>query len=60
MNMYIAQSKAGRFEVVKNLGVIDPKECEVQREPSAVAVAEASHGISPMAGDFVTCPEWSG
>ena len=31
MNMYIAQSKDGRFEVVKNLGVIDPKECEVQR-----------------------------
>jgi ABC-type branched-subunit amino acid transport system substrate-binding protein len=31
MNMYIAQSKGGRFEVVKNLGVIDPKECEVQR-----------------------------
>jgi ABC-type branched-subunit amino acid transport system substrate-binding protein len=29
MNMYIAQSKAGRFEVVKNLGVIDPNECEV-------------------------------
>jgi ABC-type branched-subunit amino acid transport system substrate-binding protein len=31
MNMYIAQSKGGRFEVVKNLGVIDPKECPVQR-----------------------------
>ncbi|MGZ4740437.1 MAG: substrate-binding protein [Ilumatobacteraceae bacterium] len=31
MNMYIAQSKRGSFEVVKNLGVIDPKECEVQR-----------------------------
>jgi branched-chain amino acid transport system substrate-binding protein len=31
MNMYIAQSKAGRFEVVKNLGVIDPNECEVGR-----------------------------
>ncbi len=31
MNMYIAQSKGGTFEVVKNLGVIDPKECEVQR-----------------------------
>ena len=31
MNMYIAQSKAGRFEVVKNLGSIDPNECEVGR-----------------------------
>ena len=31
MNMYIAQSKGGTFEVVKNLGVIDPKECDVQR-----------------------------
>ena len=29
MNMYIAQSKGGTFEVVKNLGVIDPKEGEV-------------------------------
>ncbi|HEX4997794.1 MAG TPA: substrate-binding protein [Terriglobia bacterium] len=27
MNMYIGQAKDGRFEVVKNLGVIDPKEC---------------------------------
>ena len=27
MNMYIAQAKNGIFEVVKNLGVIDPKEC---------------------------------
>src|SRR6266568_1795731 len=26
MNMYIAQAKDGRFEVVKNLGIIDPKE----------------------------------
>jgi ABC-type branched-subunit amino acid transport system substrate-binding protein len=29
MNMYIAQSRSGRFEVVKNLGFIDPNECEV-------------------------------
>src|SRR5437867_683849 len=30
MNMYIAQAKSGRFEIVKNLGVIDPKEsCQV-------------------------------
>lgn len=26
MNMYIAQAKAGRFRVIKRLGVIDPKE----------------------------------
>jgi ABC-type branched-subunit amino acid transport system substrate-binding protein len=29
MNMYIAQSESGRFEVVESLGHIDPKECEV-------------------------------
>jgi ABC-type branched-subunit amino acid transport system substrate-binding protein len=27
MNMYIAQAKNGRFEIVKNLGTMDPKEC---------------------------------
>jgi branched-chain amino acid transport system substrate-binding protein len=27
MNMYIAQIKNGKFEVVKNFGAIDPKEC---------------------------------
>lgn len=27
MNMYIAQAKRGKFEVVENLGAIDPKEC---------------------------------
>jgi branched-chain amino acid transport system substrate-binding protein len=27
MNMYIAQAQNGRFKIVKNLGVIDPKEC---------------------------------
>jgi branched-chain amino acid transport system substrate-binding protein len=27
MNMYIAQASNGKFEVVENLGVIDPKEC---------------------------------
>jgi ABC-type branched-subunit amino acid transport system substrate-binding protein len=27
MNMYIAKAKSGRFEIVKNLGVMDPKEC---------------------------------
>jgi hypothetical protein len=29
--MYIAQAEGGRFKVVKNLGQIDPKECEVPR-----------------------------
>lgn len=29
--MYIAQSRGGTFEVVKNLGAIDPQECEVPR-----------------------------
>ena len=29
MNMYIARSESGTFNVVKNLGHIDPKECEV-------------------------------
>jgi branched-chain amino acid transport system substrate-binding protein len=29
MNMYIAQSEGGTFNVVKSLGHIDPKECEV-------------------------------
>jgi branched-chain amino acid transport system substrate-binding protein len=26
MNMYLAQARNGRFEIVKRLGVIDPKE----------------------------------
>ena len=29
MNMYIARSEGGDFKVVKNLGHIDPKECDV-------------------------------
>ena len=29
MNMYIARSHGGTFEVVRSLGHIDPKECEV-------------------------------
>jgi len=28
MNMYIAQARGGRFEVLENLGPIDPQECE--------------------------------
>ena len=31
MNMYIARSEGGTFKVVKNLGHIDPQECEVGR-----------------------------
>ena len=30
MNMYIAQASNGHFEIVNNLGVIDPKERNVQ------------------------------
>ena len=29
LNMYIARSQNGTFKVVKNLGAIDPQECEV-------------------------------
>ena len=29
MNMYIAQASNGQFKIVKNLGVIDPKEGNV-------------------------------
>ena len=35
LNMYIAQSNNGRFRVVKNLGVIDPKEAVVGAAQSA-------------------------
>ena len=31
MNMYIARSEGGTFKVVRDLGRIDPKECEVGR-----------------------------
>jgi branched-chain amino acid transport system substrate-binding protein len=27
MNMYIARANNGTFEIVKSLGIIDPKEC---------------------------------
>jgi branched-chain amino acid transport system substrate-binding protein len=29
MNMYIAQAKSGRFEIVESLGAIDPDEAMV-------------------------------
>jgi hypothetical protein len=32
MNMYIAQARNGHFEVVENLGTIDPGEQEVGSE----------------------------
>jgi branched-chain amino acid transport system substrate-binding protein len=41
MNMYIAQAKNGRFEIVENLGAIDPDEAMV---PSA-----AEFGRGPIA-----------
>ena len=31
MNMYIAQASGGQFQIVKNLGVIDPNEAQVPR-----------------------------
>ena len=31
LNMYIAQAQSGAFKVVKNLGPVDPRECEVSR-----------------------------
>jgi branched-chain amino acid transport system substrate-binding protein len=34
MNMYIAQAKNGRFEILKSLGVIDPKEALVELSAS--------------------------
>jgi branched-chain amino acid transport system substrate-binding protein len=37
MNMYIAQAKNGQFEVVKNLGVIDPKEQVVRSSRARAA-----------------------
>lgn len=36
MNMYIAQARAGKFKVVKHLGMIDPKEAVVPNHKSAV------------------------
>jgi branched-chain amino acid transport system substrate-binding protein len=41
MNMYIAQAKNGRFEIVEDLGAIDPDEAMV---PSA-----AEFGRGPIA-----------
>jgi urea transport system substrate-binding protein len=35
MNMYIAQAKNGRFEIVQSVGAIDPDEATV---PSAAEV----------------------
>jgi hypothetical protein len=29
MNMYIAQARSGRFEIVKNLEAIDPQEPQI-------------------------------
>jgi branched-chain amino acid transport system substrate-binding protein len=35
MNMYIAQASNGHFRIVKNLGVVDPKEASVPRSVEA-------------------------
>ena len=45
MNMYIAQANDGRFRVVENLGVIDPKECV--QDGSTPATAPASGVAAP-------------
>jgi branched-chain amino acid transport system substrate-binding protein len=37
MNMYIAQAKNGRFEIVEELGAIDPREALV---PSDATLGE--------------------
>ena len=39
MNMYIAQANNGSFEIVKSLGVIDPREDNV---PAAVEYSRMS------------------
>jgi urea transport system substrate-binding protein len=39
MNMYIAQARNGRFEVVENLGAIDPREQEVGSESPLLSPA---------------------
>jgi branched-chain amino acid transport system substrate-binding protein len=41
MNMYIAQAKNGRFEIVESLGAIDPDEATV---PSAAEFGRAPIG----------------
>jgi ABC-type branched-subunit amino acid transport system substrate-binding protein len=37
MNMYIAHAQNGKFTIVKNLGLIDPKEC-VQGTSQAIQI----------------------
>ena len=41
MNMYIAQAKGGKFEIVKSLGAIDPNEAMVPAAPAFVRRAAA-------------------
>jgi branched-chain amino acid transport system substrate-binding protein len=36
LNMYIAQARNGRFQIVENLGAIDPQEQPVQTPALAV------------------------
>jgi branched-chain amino acid transport system substrate-binding protein len=43
MNMYIAQAKNGRFEIVESLGAIDPDEATL---PSAAEFGRAPIGWS--------------
>ena len=41
MNMYIAQARSGKFEIVKSLGAIDPNEAIVPAAPAFVRRAAA-------------------
>ena len=50
MNMYIAQARDGVFKVVKDLGVIDPKERVVSGGPEAHAVTAWTDRRSAVAG----------
>jgi branched-chain amino acid transport system substrate-binding protein len=43
MNMYIAQAKGGKFEIVKSLGAIDPNEAMVPAGHTVVKRAVAGH-----------------
>jgi branched-chain amino acid transport system substrate-binding protein len=39
MNMYIAQARSGKFDIVKSLGAIDPNEAIVPAAPAFAKLA---------------------
>ena len=47
MNMYIAQAKKGRFEIVESLGAIGPDETMV---PAAAEVQPGTDGVVRPSG----------